>query len=1593
MKRLIRVYFALFVLLMSSTGVWAQGITDYAIILANMDGANAKTLMFKSEKHTVSGSNEWEVPKTTGDVPWESQTGDITQVVFDPSFADAHPTSCYRWFAACENLTSITGIENLNTSEVTNMYGMFNGCSSLTSLDLSSFNTSKVTDMNGMFSGCSSLAYLSIGGGFTVSGSTNTNDIFTNCGALANGTLILTGAPTIDDSQTTFFSAFTNGTLIADNNTQSALNGYGAGNWNGGTFSSVESGIAYAVLSDGTLTFQYGVFTPDNITSWDVSNTGEAKPGWNSQKGSIKNVVFTTSFAAARPISCANWFEECKNLTSITGIENLNTSDVTNMFCMFKNCNNLQSLDVSHFDTGNVTSMFQMFLGCSSLKSLDVSHFNTNKVTKMYGMFNGCSDLKSLDLSSFNTSNVENMGWMFNGCSGLTSLDLSNFNTSKVTDMHEMFDGCKNLKSLDLSNFNTSNVTTMSWMFQSCSSLKSLDVSHFNTEKVTTMQNMFQDCRNLKDLDVSHFNTSKVGNMEHMFADCRALTGLNVSGFNTSNVTNMNMMFYGCWELLGLDVSNFNTSQVTDMGQMFQSCSKLESLDLSSFNTGNVKKMYGMFYDCSKLGCLSISGGFTIHETSENGNTAGKTYTVDMFKNCTALTNGTLIVTGTTAPTIHASQTTLFNVFTNGTLIANDLTQANLGVDGPTDGLYAWHGGKFSSFGAGRAYASLSDGILMFKYGVHPVLGDNEWDVSNTTSQPWYSQRRNIMLVEFDPSFAGAHPKNCANWFNECTSLDNIDGIVNLNTSEVENMSNMFSQCRSLQSLDVSHFNTSKVTDMSGMFYDCSVLTSLDVSHFNTEKVEDMNSMFSQCSSLTSLDLSHFNTSKVKDMNGMFYCCYGLTSLDLSSFNTSNVTNMFHMFCGCSGLTSLDLSSFDTGNVTSMQSMFSGCTKLTSLDLSNFNTDNVKLMLEMFRGCSSLLRIEVGSFNTSKVTRMEDMFCGCDNLTYLDLSNFNTSLVTNMKQMFSGCEKLKRLSIGKDFTIHETSEDGYTAGKTYTVDMFKDCSALAEGQLIVMVNNANSSNAPSIAQDIFGVFTNGKLITNFTKDALGVVGDGPYTWHGGTFQHVGGDEVDYLDEHGVKQTATNALPITAGCSELPAGWYYVGDDVFMNHTLTFTGDAHLILCDDATLTINVTGTDKGINLDTHYLIIYAQSSGDHAGSLTINSDSEGIYGNPSSGGVTINGGTITANAKGEIGIFCYEFTLNGGALTVNASGSDAYGIFAYDKFTIKGGKLSAIGTDKGIFSAAVTINGGQVTASGATYGISSSNDLTLGWTNASDYIKASSYYLGTVKTASDKSFNIEGGGTLAADITLDDDQRAAIANKTLIPASSFAGGTGVTKYTTLISNNGDWNITDPNTKVYVPTGRIVKDGDVYKMELLEVTGGIPSGVPVILYNANDLPANVSVVGAQGNEIDDIENNYQAATPSPAFFVSDGTKKLDELIQGALGVVDPNDYIAFTLVNDKLVMASNSGYPVAAGKFIFVLSKLDVLKMMRGTYNPPTTSAPALGIPFGLGDEPTEIKNVNSEQADSWWTIDGRKLNNAPAAKGVYINNGKKIIIK
>lgn len=203
----------------------------------------------------------------------------------------------------------------------------------------------------------------------------------------------------------------------------------------------------YAVLSDNNtvLTFYYDTEKNARGGMDMVFFNGDIYadiqlPEWYNRASYIRSVIFDASFANCTTLSStANWFSGCESLTSITGIEYLNTENVGDMRDMFSHCSQLTNIDVSHFNTSNVKSMDDLFAFCGSLTALDLSNFDTSNVITMNSMFEHCYSLTSLNISNFNTVNVISMGYMFFFCSSLKTLDLSSFNTSNVQFVQEMF--------------------------------------------------------------------------------------------------------------------------------------------------------------------------------------------------------------------------------------------------------------------------------------------------------------------------------------------------------------------------------------------------------------------------------------------------------------------------------------------------------------------------------------------------------------------------------------------------------------------------------------------------------------------------------------------------------------------------------------------------------------------------------------------------------------------------------------------------------------------------------------------------------------------------------------------------------------------------------------------------------------------------------------------------------------------------------------------------------------------------------------------------------------------------------------------------
>ena len=513
----------LLMLLLLPAGMVAQKAASSSKYIATYE-SSTQTLTFKKNVgETLPKNSAWvEDKQKVVTINKKLGNGTIVHIVFDKSFSTYTPTSLFGFFTSLTKLETITGLEYLNTEKVTDMSYMFNNCSKLTSLDVSKFNTANVTKMNCMFYNCSKLTSLDVTK-FNTANVTDMSYMFNFCSALLSLDVTNFNTANVTNMQDMFSGCKALTTIYASSKfvTTKVTNSSGMfknceklkgeEEWTNDkatdkTYAKIEGGyfsggIPRVKYADGTLTFFLTTKETLGENEYGIYG-GLGTPDWVFNNANVTKVVFDPAFANARPTNCKEWFQGCVKLTSIEGIEYLNTSQVTDMHNMFYNCFNLQTTDFSGFDTRKVKDMSNMFYNCGSLKSLDISNFNTSEVTDMRHMFYHCI--------------------------GLKSLDLSHFNTSKVSNMISMFELCFNLSSVNLSGWDTRNVGSMNHMFERCNSLKTLDLSGFDTrEKTCSMYDMFNTCNGLTTIFVSDkfaVGTSGTGD-DTMFLGCTKLKG------------------------------------------------------------------------------------------------------------------------------------------------------------------------------------------------------------------------------------------------------------------------------------------------------------------------------------------------------------------------------------------------------------------------------------------------------------------------------------------------------------------------------------------------------------------------------------------------------------------------------------------------------------------------------------------------------------------------------------------------------------------------------------------------------------------------------------------------------------------------------------------------------------------------------------------------------------------------------------------------------------------------------------------------------------------------------------------------------------
>ncbi|MBQ1483099.1 MAG: BspA family leucine-rich repeat surface protein [Erysipelotrichaceae bacterium] len=248
--------------------------------------------------------------------------------------------------------------------------------------------------------------------------------------------------------------------------------------------------------------------------------------------------------------------------------------------------------------------------------------------------------------------------------------------------------------------------------------------------------------------------------------------------------------------------------------------------------------------------------------------------------------------------------------------------------------------------------------------------------------------------------------------FGNSPVLNAIEGIGQIDVSNVTDMDHLFFGCRSLTALQIGGWDTSKVTDFSGVFAYCESLKTLNLRTWDVSEGILFEDMFSHCLVLASTgNLSAWDLGSASDISGMFSYCPKLRNVgDLSAWNTSQITDLSGLFSGCSNLSSIgSVSSWDVRNVTSFASCFANAQNLSDIgDLYHWQvSSSCKDLSYLFAGTKELLAgdPDLSSWDVSGCKNMSHMFENCV-LSSLNIQGWDTSSLKDASYMFAYSETL-----------------------------------------------------------------------------------------------------------------------------------------------------------------------------------------------------------------------------------------------------------------------------------------------------------------------------------------------------------------------------------------------------------------------------------------------------------------------------------------------------------------------------------------------------------------------------------------------------------
>ena len=1077
----------------------------------------------------------------------------IEEVIFNNNqLCGSGITTLKNAFSGCTNLKRIK-FGNMKTTNLTTMEGAFENCTSLEEIDFGSeFDLSNVTNMSRMLKGCTNIKKIVLPKNFAAN-LTDLSSIFEGCTSLATISVAedLRGLPSTCIATDMFKDC-------------TSLVGGGGGmkydpNYTDGIFCRVDYGgilPGYLTCSNQSVYDNINItidnhwadnitktsikkikFVKDNLME-QVESEFEVPTNINDTKGYLKDSNETVVIHFAHQIpklkTTTDWtgfFKEFVNLENIEGLGYIDTSTVTDMTEVFKDCTSLTSVALGEIDIKNVVKVDSVFENCSSLIMLTGHIASFSSLESASKAFKGCTSLPIFVFDVCDAPTLQNVSSMFEGCSSLTTIyvddNYSGLPAGVVST--DMFKDCTSLVGGEGFGYNSlAPITDGSVANVDYGGIKPgyftiIDLSKYENAKFKLPTNwyslhaeavvpksqitkikFYNDATGvgnydhnfyMSDTDGTRFfiegNTVKIhygsripklkvnGNWSGFFKDFTNLTtieGLD-DKIDTTEVTNISELFSGCTSLKRVNF-NPNTPKVTDMSKVFFGCASLSEVRIgSNLKLNRVTTLESAFEGCVSLSMFDIGiASFSNIQNLRNAFKDCKSLTRFKFDVCSLdyLTTTEGMFSGcTNLRTIYVSDS--FQGLSSTTVASTDMFKDCVNIVG----------------GQGFAYSN----------GVHPITDGRVARVDYGGIMPGYytiygtpmqvkerysHAQFNLPSGWFNNAIAAGVNKDSVikiKFYNDDSSgtnigIGNYDGTYIMSTTEntvgyYENEKDSSGNPTGnvIAKIHFGHLlpHLKVGKDFSGFFKDFKNVKKIEgIEKLNLSDVEDMSELFSGCESLESITITP-DISHVKEMDRLYYNCKSLRSVNLGE----NV---------------------NLGNVETLESAFENCESLTTAGFiirSTVPLSHIKSFKNTFKNCKSFTAFSINAGNADTLTNLEGMFSGCENLTIVNTKSINLANIETTKDMFYNCKKLKTFVVGNSSnfaTISNLERMFYNCESLTSLPeihalsdrvttmkaMFASCSNLTK----VAISNVNTHNL--VSDGFKDMFLNCKKMTSIT---------------------------------------------------------------------------------------------------------------------------------------------------------------------------------------------------------------------------------------------------------------------------------------------------------------------------------------------------------------------------------------------------------------------------------------------------------------------------------------------------------------------------------